>query len=179
MLFKMFVSASLFISLSTCGTNIVENPAQSESVQGLKPLYAQLSAESIYTDVTQPVGKLQSFVVFRDYLLVTERDRGIHVLDNTDPEDPVGKCFWHIPGIRNFTIANNNLLVPVGSRLVTIDVSDVDNVFLRSIQEDFFEDADTNVFPEGYVGSFECVDNKQGVVIGWEETQLDRPKCWR
>lgn len=176
---KLLFALPLFLSLFTCGRDIVENPVQEGVVQGLQPIYAQVSAETIFSSEPRSVGLLQSFSVFKEYILVTERDQGIHVLDNSNPEDPVAIYFWNIPGIRNFTVANNNLLVPIGSRLVTIDVSDIDNIFLRSIQEDFFEDADTNLFPEDYRGSFECVDLAKGVVVDWEVVELTNPKCWR
>lgn len=179
MMQKLFFALPLFLSLFTCGKEIIENPVQSGVVEGLRPIYSQVASETVFASEPRPVVSLQSFSVFKEYILVTERNQGIHVLDNSNPEEPVGIHFWNIPGIRNFTVANNNLLVPIGSRLVTIDVADVDNVFLRSIQEDFFENADTNIFPDNYVGSFECVDLSKGVVIGWEETELTEPKCWR
>ena len=32
---------------------------------------------------------------------------------------------------------------------------------------------------EGYNGFFECANEAEGVVIGWEEATLNNPKCWR
>lgn len=177
---KLLFSICLFVSLSSCIEPQVTNPADGkDSVQGMKPVYAELTTESIYTGPARSAQSLAGFVVFRDYLLVTERLQGIHVIDNIDSANPQSIAFWHIPGIRNFTVANNLLLVPVTRDLVTVDVTDVESIALVSITEGIFEGADANLFPDGYIGSFECVDLDQGIVVDWVEAELEGPDCWR
>ncbi len=77
---------------------------------------------------------------FNDILFVVEPYKGIHVFDNTNPSAPVGKYFTRIPGCVDMTIKNGFLYADNAVDLITIDISDANN--LRVV------DRQQNVFPE-------------------------------
>jgi hypothetical protein len=109
-----------------------------------------------------------------NYIFVNEYQKGIHVVDNTNPANPQVIKFIEIPGNVDMAIRGNYLYVDSYVDLLTIDISDIEN-----IQE---VDRDTNVFPyiipavpEGIIGS---IDAKQGVVLGYtviEKTEKVEP----
>ncbi|MGL1901516.1 MAG: hypothetical protein OCC49_05240 [Fibrobacterales bacterium] len=53
--------------------------------------------------------------------LVNEIDEGIHVYDNTDPQNPIYTTFITIPGNKDFVIKNNTLLANSYEVLLAID----------------------------------------------------------
>ena len=63
--------------------------------------------------------------------------------------------------------------------LVTLDISDINDIRLVNRLENAFEqEVIDGIFPSGFSGFFECADPEKGIVIGWEERLLTRPQCW-
>ena len=64
---------------------------------------------------------------YNDMLLINERRQGIHVIDNSDPSNPVPLSFISIPGNLDMAVRNNVLYVDLYLDLVAIDITDVTN----------------------------------------------------
>jgi len=163
----------------SCEPDYVTNPAAGLEVNGMRPFYTEISNEIIYSTEPQEVKSLENVILFGTYILVVEQLEGIHVINNEDPSNPVSVAFWNIPGITNFTISNSTLFVPIADKLVSIAVSDIHNIAVLGIQEGVFPSFTGHMFPEGFHGSFECVDPEKGVVIFWVSDILFDPQCWR
>lgn len=157
----------------------IQNPGKDREVEGRKPVYIQYTSDLIGSGEPRSIFKLENVIVYREYILVVEVLQGVHVINNSDPTNPQAVAFWTVPGIRNFTIANNTLFVPIVDKLISIDINDIQNIKVLAIQEGFFEEFDGNEFPEDYVGSFECIDPSKGIVLSWEPAVLFDPQCWR
>ncbi|QQS52216.1 MAG: hypothetical protein IPM71_05630 [Bacteroidota bacterium] len=102
---------------------------------------------------------------FKDnYIFVNEYLKGIHIIDNQDPSNPVILKFLEIPGNVDLAIAGNMLYADSYVDLLTIDISDINNI--REV------DRDTNIFPyiipEFETGLLGTVDESQGVIVGYE-----------
>ena len=104
---------------------------------------------------------------FKDeFIFVNEYQKGIHVIDNADPSNPQIIKFIEIPGNVDLAIAGNMLYADSYVDLVTIDISDIQNIVEV--------DRDTNVFP--YIipdyeeGILDEVDESKGVIVGYEVT---------
>jgi hypothetical protein len=107
-------------------------------------------------------------IYFKDKTIyINEYQKGIHVIDNSDPEAPKIIKFIEIPGSVDMAIRDNVLYADSYVDLVAIDISDPENIHeLKRIE---------NVFP--YLvpacenGVVENVDAAQGVVVGWNPTE--------
>lgn len=112
-------------------------------------------------DITLP-GK----IYFKDgYLFVNEVGKGIHVIDNSDPSNPVKVAFYEILGNVDMAIKGNTLYADSYIDLVSIDISDINNPKEVGRLENIFPE----VVPEGdrwY--PYAMVDNTQGVIIDWK-----------
>lgn len=126
-------------------------------------------------DIIQP-GK----IYFKgDFIFVNEYQKGIHVVNNTDPTNPVIEKFIEIPGNVDLAVKGDMLYVDSYVDLVTIDISNLDNIIEV--------DRDTNVFP--YIlpiydeGILDDVDQTEGVIIGYKVTErtetIDVDKSWK
>jgi len=102
----------------------------------------------------------------------------VHIFDNSDPENPEKVAFLKIIGNSDIAIKGNVLYANNVTDLVAINISNLDSIFIVNRLEKAFKSAGAE-FPEGYIGYFECVNPDLGEVIGWEETTIIKPQCWR
>jgi hypothetical protein len=102
-----------------------------------------------------------------DFIYVNEFQKGIHIIDNSNPENPVNLKFIEIPGNVDLAIKGQMLYADSYVDLLTIDISDLENIVEV--------DRDTNVFPyiipDYEVGIVESVDQTKGVIVGYEVSE--------
>ncbi|MEL6635116.1 MAG: hypothetical protein AAFW73_24765 [Bacteroidota bacterium] len=167
--------AFLILLLGACGEEAEEN----QFVQGLQPIYAEdLSPEHLVLLPPQPVESLGKIYTKDQLLFIGEQGRGIHIYDNTNPEQPINLHFLEIFGSQEIAIRGNILYVDNFQDLVAIDISDLSNPREVSRVKGVYE-LGNGLFPTEYSGYFECVDRRRGVVIGWEDALLTDPQCLR
>jgi len=113
------------------------------------------------TEISNP-GKMY----FKDnYLFVNEYQKGIHVIDNSDPSAPVKIAFYGIMGNVDMAISGNILFADSYIDLVAIDISDVNQPVEIGRLENIFPD----IVPEGDNMYPYTTDNKpEGVIVDWE-----------
>ena len=177
MKFAHLISLLLLLSYWSCG-NGPELPETGE-VQGMRPIYfATEDIREIHSLPAQPIEELGKIYYKDEQIYVTERARGVHIIDNTDPANPERIRFLSIPGVNDVNIKNSILYADNVSDLVAIDISDLENIMVTKRIENAYRLNETN-FPEGFSGFFECVDPSRGTIIGWESALLVNPQCQR
>ncbi len=165
--------------LFSCDVVQVEGIGDGDQEEGVAPIYASADGwDQIYASEPQPIQYLGK-IYYKDQLIfVNERNKGIHILDNSNPMAPLPIHFIHILGNEDIAIKGNILYADNISDLVAIDISDLANIEVTSRVKDLY-DRGKKDYPDGYNGYFECVDPAKGIVIGWEEKILDNPACRR
>lgn len=86
---------------------------------------------------------------YNNYIFINEIKEGIHVIDNSDPENPQNIAFINIPGNVDMAIKDNVLIGDSYLFLLTVDVSDPLNVQLIGRQEQWNYN-----FPQDASGNF-------------------------
>ena len=105
-------------------------------------------------------------IYFKDnYLFINEMMEGVHVLDVSNPANPVNVGFIEIPGNVDIAIKENVLYADSYVDLVAVDVSDLQNIVEVGRVEDIFP----YTIPE-YDEKYRMakIDQDKGVVIDWE-----------
>lgn len=107
-------------------------------------------------------------IYFKDsFIYVNEFQKGIHIIDNSNPSNPINLKFIEIPGNVDLAIKGSILYADSYVDLLSIDISDINNLVEV--------DRDTNVFP--YIipayesGIVESIDQNQGVIVGYTITE--------
>ena len=142
---------------------------------GVKPIYitrAELS--DIRNLPPQPTEKTGPILLYGNLFFMVEQKRGIHVFDVTNLSNPFKISFIKIPAINDFSVTNNLLLADNGPNLVSLDISDIHNVVVLSVQENVFQEI---LYPINYSGFFECGDPSQGIIIDWVPTLVSEARC--
>lgn len=86
----------------------------------------------------QPLENPKSFFISKDYILVGERNKGIHIYDNIDMQNPQRMSFIQIPNNREFYVKDNFLYAETLYDFIKIDISDVYNPVLVSRAKNVF-----------------------------------------
>lgn len=162
--------------LCSCFEELQEIP---EETIGLAPIYASIDDwDEIVINPAREIEQLGKIYYKSPYIYATERGQGIHIVDNSDPEDPVRVAFLKIIGNSDLAIRGNTLYANNLSDLVAVDISNLDSVVVMQRLAGVFSNVGAE-FPENYFGFFECADPAMGPVAAWFETTLVEPQCWR
>lgn len=111
-----------------------------ENYRLLEPVYSLKSAvlASINGDPGTPVGQTGQIYVKGSYIYLNEPNKGIHIIDNSDPSHPVQTAFLNIPGNLNIGIRNNILYADMFADVLSIDISNVHQAKILGMLHGFF-----------------------------------------
>ncbi|NOU47692.1 MAG: hypothetical protein HOO86_11610 [Bacteroidales bacterium] len=109
-------------------------------------------------------------IYFKDnFLFINEINKGIHIIDNSSPAQPVTVAFIQIPGNMDMAMRNNILLADSYIDLVAIDITDP----MNPVEIDRIQNAFPNVLPApDYSYPVYGLDFSKGVVTGWETKEI-------
>ena len=168
---KLFILSIVFM-LFFSGTNF--------TVDGYKPVYVPESEAKIIKLLDPREVTTQGKIYIKDqYIYVGDINLGVHIIDNSDPRNPVKVAFLQIYGNHDIAIKGNTLYADNLEDLVAIDISSPNNPEVKKRVENVYE-LPNQSFPENlpYHTWFECADSNKGYVIGWIPAELDNPDCW-
>jgi len=139
-----------------------------------KPIY--LSYEKLrndYPEVLPPreIDKAGKIYVYGDTLLVNEKNKGIHIIDNSNKEKPIRKHFIKILGNIDMAIKDGYLYVDSYIDLVVLDIRDIDNIveIKEARKEGIFPyDHDLGISKEDMDKNRCGYDENRGIVIGYK-----------
>lgn len=170
----------LGLCLMSCLTDNGDEPTNGIAFDGTgyKPVYAS-SAEIVDVKTTAAVALKDPGKIYLldPYIFVNERGKGIHIIDNSDPGNPNNLAFISIPGNNDIAAKGNWLYADNVSDLLVFDIS---NPKAPKLSKRIANTIPTTGYPPFQNIYFECVNAKNGIVIGWEKVPMSsRPQCYR
>jgi hypothetical protein len=127
-----------------------------------KPVY-KTTAEvrlNIKSNAPQPIERPGKIFLLGNYIFLNEIDKGVHVINNSDPSHPVISAFIDIPGNMDIAVKDNILYADLYTDVAAIDISNPQNAVLKKIVE--------GVFPHRYYNSGFLADSTK-VIATWEK----------
>jgi hypothetical protein len=173
---KYLLSILCILLLSSCW-KINPNHRYFRKVWGNKPVYAAIeSAKKIlYDPVMHPLMNTGNIYAFKDYIFQVDVGRGIHVIDNSIPSKAHRIGFITINGCEQISIQGSYLYTNSYSDLVTINISDPQNMKIVSRLPNTFPDMAFNyplIEPEES-GYYKCnAYQTDSVVVGWVKDSI-------
>jgi hypothetical protein len=135
------VIAALLIALPICFSACVKDDCkQKYTYTYYEPVYitkteARTNVKSNRSRKLENPGK----IYIRDkYIFLNEVDKGIHIIDNSNPKNPQNVAFITIPGNQDIAVKGNFLYADMYSDLLTIDISNPLQVQLKNYLENVF-----------------------------------------
>ena len=145
-------------------------------VTGMKPEYISYDGLLVFEQQPpQAVVNAGQILLYNNYVFLGEINKGIHIIDVSDTLNPVNLSFLKIPGNKDVVAEDNRMYADNGPHLLTLDITDIHHITLVERALNVFRPSE--MYPLEYSGYFECIDLSKGWVVGWEEAELDNPKC--
>lgn len=94
----------------------------------------------------QEPGKI---VVLDNYIFLNELDKGIHIIDNSNPSSPKNIAFIDIPGNEDIAVKGNTLYADLYTDLVTLDITDPLHTVVKKYNEGVFP---YRIYSNGFYG---------------------------
>jgi hypothetical protein len=132
-----------------------------------KPVYRPLSEIRSSVEVIEPQAVVSAGRIYikDEFLFVNQPGEGIHIVDNTNPSQPLIKSFINIPGNFDLAVKGNILYADSYIDLLALDISDINNIIEVKRLEGIF----VSYNPLGF-----NVDPEKGLITGWvEDTQVE------
>lgn len=157
-LVTIFVSVFLSVLFSGC---LKDTCKHAKTYTWFEPLY-KTSAEVRANIKSNPAREVQNpgkIFIIGGYIFLNEVDKGIHVIDNSNPSFPKNIAFIDIPGNIDLALKGNTLYADLYTDLVTLDISNPLNVVKRSIVD--------GVFPERYYSGVFLSGDSNKIIYDW------------
>ena len=101
--------------------------------------------------------------MYGNYIFLNEVNKGVHIIDNSNPASPVLKAFINIPGNVDIAVKGSTLYADLFTDLVVVDITNPLNSVLKK--------AVPKIFPERiYAAGFRPDTTK--VIVGWTEKKI-------
>jgi len=129
------------IILLICATSCEDVVKTTQTYHAMAPVYLEMSNVRARTATIMPSQPLDSpgkIYIYGDYLFINEPMKGIHILDNSNPANPVNKNFIAIEGNIDLAINDNMLYADSYVDLLVFDISEIDNIKMAKRVEDVF-----------------------------------------
>ena len=167
---------AIFAIINSCSPPTNDLTGQS---QAYVPIYEDLTG---VTDIavqpkklTEQAGKIYAY---GNYIFQNDLNTGIHIIDNTDKQNPVKIAFLKIPLSTEVAVKGSFLYTNNNTDLVVFDISTPANPRLVKRLSNVFPEVNQNYPPFTNV-YFECPEKGKGIVVRWELKTIANPKCRR
>ena len=120
----------------------------------------------------RPIDESGKIYAYKDYIFVNDKYRGIHVIDNSNPENPQKVSFIEIAGNVDISIKDDILYADSIMDLIIFDISDINNITIVKRLENVLQQYLT--WPvEADIFDWESVNQNEMIQVGWE-TRTER-----
>jgi hypothetical protein len=173
----------LFILFSIIGMALTScEDKRLQSYVANVPIYMSYDAlRSSFEVVTGvPLEKPGKISFYGSYMFINEYQKGIHVVDLSDPTQPELKTFIEVPGTVDMAIRNDLLYADSFVDLLVIDISNPEQPTLSKRIEDLFEYV---IPPYDYEYPLDEIDEKKGVITAYDMKRItqevfNHPNPW-
>ena len=155
------------------GTSVYE-------VEGYRPVYVPKEEAKVIKTLPPQDIKTQGKIYVKDqYIFIGDVNLGVHVIDNTDPRNPIKLAFIQIYGNHDIAIKDNVLYADNMEDLVALNINSIQNPTLVKRLEGIYELPNQH-YPENlpYHSYFECADPSKGYIVGWIPDIIEKPECY-
>ena len=132
------------------------------------PIYMSEKEFKSSVKITTPEETISSgkVYVYKDVILINDIDKGVHVIDNSNPVNPIKVAFIEIIGNKDMEVKGGYLYADSLMDVVVFDISDITNITEASRIENVLQNYITYPVVQNIVYDYENYDEK-GILVGW------------
>jgi len=161
------VPALLF--LQSCSKDDTVKQDESYTYTLYSPVYKDKSAvlAAINADANTPIKRAGKLYIKDNFIYLNDVNKGIHIIDNSNPKNPEQVAFLAIPGNLDIAIKGNILYADMYNDLLALDITNLHKAVIKSTINNFF----TNRI---YIGGYET-NTTDKIAIDWNEKDTTVP----
>ncbi len=162
---------SLLFTIMCLATGILLSSSEPIYYGNYSPIYMDRTAmeSAVKMEAAQPLRTTGKIYIYGQYILVNEKFKGIHVIDNSNPAAPQNIAFLHIDGCIDMAMKNNVLFADNAIDLIALKTTD--NFASVQVTERI-----RNIFPEvespdRYWSPYNVNQfrPKNGILVAWKK----------
>lgn len=159
---RFFLVAAVIFSFSGCTDQILQSTV---TYTVMEPVYMTPQEIRDAASIVAPEGLGQTgrIYLYENYIFVNEMGKGIHVVNNINPEEPVVESFINLPGNYNMSIKGDIMYADSYMDMVAIDISNLSSIEIVDRIENIFTNFNQN--------ATEFYDPERGVIVDWTEVK--------
>lgn len=161
--YRLSVIAGIILLFTGClkDTITTEQKKTFETVSIYTAIYKEKSLvlADINGSSTTPIEQAGKIYTKGNFIYLNEVNKGIHIIDNSNPRSPVQIAFLSIPGNQDIAIKDNILYADMYSDLLALDISDPRHAKITATLNNFFAG-------RNYVNGTSGIVNDQ-VAVDW------------
>lgn len=169
---NLFLLIATFVFIVSCDTN-----SEYETVTVAKPEYMTLDALRSSAKITSPIPIVESgkIYAYNNLVLINDIDNGIHIIDNSNPENPVKIAFIKIVANKDMEVKGNYLYADSLMDLLVFDISNINDIQEVARLKDVFPGYITLPFIDNLVVDYGNNGYNSGeIIVGWNITEEQR-----
>lgn len=165
---KLKYYAFLLIFTLICSCDNDDN-VEYEFVQVATPQIMSKTAFRNSVDIvaSKSIKEAGKIYVYNDYIFISEKNEGIHIIDNSNPKSPHAIKFIEIHGNEDISVKDNYLYADSATDLLVFDISDINSVSLIERLEDVFVIYDYQIPVEAEAVEYGDFDYETEIIVGW------------
>ena len=137
--FLFLVIPAAILSINSCTSDIGTIQVTYQEATAIYGDLDQIRATPL-NESPQEIGDPGKLYVAENFILIGEEEKGIHVIDNSDPANPRNINFINIPGNREYFVKDNFIYAESYYDVVKVNISDPSNAILEARAEFVFQD---------------------------------------
>lgn len=161
---SLWLVAVCLITITACN----DDEGNKETAKFAVPIVKTLSEirNSITIESAQPTQSDGKIYVTQSLLFYVAQESGIHVFDNSNPENPQNIVFINLEGVHDIAIKGNYLYADNFVDLVVFDISNLNNITLVKTVENVLEFIPA--YPqEAEYFAYDMYPNENEIIVGF------------
>lgn len=126
--------------------------------------------------VPTPIEQAGKIYAYKNYIFVSDVNKGVHVIDNTNPKLPKAIKFIKIPGNEDISVKDDFLYADSATDLLVFDISDINSIALKERLEDVFNIYDFFVPTDADIINYGTFNFETEIIVGWTKSVERREK---
>ena len=162
---------SFLFTLISIGTGILLSASEPVYYGNYAPVYMLRPEmeQAVKSEAAQPLRNTGKIYLYEQYILVNEKYKGIHVIDNSNPAVPINIAFLHIDGCIDMAVKNNVLYADNAVDLIALKITDnFATVQVTERIKGIFPETES---PDGYYpnSATNHFRPKSGILVAWKK----------
>lgn len=134
--------------------------------------------ESIKSTAPVALSRTGKIFLSGNYIFINEINKGVHIIDNSNPSKPVNTYFISIPGNIDIAVKGNTLYADLYSDLIAVDITNPAKAVLKNVNTDIFPERNVMPYfanPSSIMGTPVVTDTTK-YIVDWKKMETSDKK---